>query len=411
MRRFVWRVRRNYDGVAARRLAAPSRIRAPLHAMTIYLNNAATGFPKPTSVSKAVGELIESPPCDHLRSGIDTKGNTVDRCRRRIAELFNAPDPSRVAFTSGATESLNLAFKGLALHGSHVVTTAVEHNSVLRPLRTLERNAHISLTIVPCDPFGYVSTDDVAAAIRPNTALVVVNHCSNVTGTVNDIEAVGAVVRRCNAIFLVDASQSAGVYPIDVEKMNIDILAFTGHKALHGLQGIGGIYVRDGVEISPLKVGGTGIRSDYPFQPEELPLRFEAGTLNLPGIVSLEEGVKFIEETGMETARRYKESCVARLRDFLRRFNSVRLFPPAGCDVTTTILSFTINGVPPSDICYILENNFAIVTRSGLHCAPLIHEHIGASPGGTVRVSPSWFTTDDELSAFEHAIEQIVQMD
>jgi cysteine desulfurase / selenocysteine lyase len=379
--------------------------------MTVYFNNAATGFPKPESVLKAVNDSLKSVPCHHLRSGFDNQDGVVNGCRERLAELFNSPEPRRFAFSSGATESLNLALKGLGLKGKHVVTTAVEHNSVLRPLKTMEREGLLTLSIVPCDPSGHVSAQALSKALRPETALIAVNHCSNVTGTLNDAEAIGAVARKHKAVFLLDASQSAGVYPIDITAMNIDILVFTGHKALNGLQGIGGIYIGEDIEISPLKVGGTGIRSDYLYQPEEIPLRFEAGTMNLPGIISMNEGVKFILDTGMDNIRRHKEACIHRLRQIFNGFDNVHLFPENPHANETAILSFVIENITPADTSYMLENSFEIITRSGLHCAPLIHEYIGAAPAGTVRVSPSWFTTEEELTEFERAIEQIVRME
>ncbi len=377
----------------------------------IYLNNAATTYPKPEPVLKAIFALLGEPPCHHARTGFDNHSvDIVDECRRQLALLFNAPDPSRIAFSSGSTESLNLAVSGLNLDGKHVITTAVEHNSVLRPLKTMEQAGRITLSIAPCNPYGLVSPESIQEAITPDTGAVVVNHCSNVTGMVNDIQAMGAVIRQHGIPFIVDASQSAGVYPVDVQKAHIDILAFTGHKSLYGIQGIGGAYIREGLELTPLKAGGTGVRSDYMLQPETVPMRYEAGTQNLPGICALYEGVRYVRETGLDHIRLRKESLVLKMRQGLAQSGMVTLFPDNGCDAKTAVFCFTVTGMGPSDIGYILENNFNIVVRSGLHCAPLIHKNIGTFPEGSVRVSPSHFTTDDDIAGFAHAMGQVVQM-
>lgn len=377
--------------------------------MQIYLNNAATGFPKPDRVLRAVEKSLKRPPFHHARAGFAQEIDIVLECRKQLATLFNALTPKTIAFSSGATESLNLALRGLCLNGAHVVTTATEHNSVLRPLKTMERDGLITLSIAPCDNFGAVSVENICAVLKPETAVLVINHCSNVTGTVNDLKSIGEIARQNNTLFVVDAAQSAGVYPIDVQKMNIDILAFTGHKSLHGLQGIGGIYVREGVALTPLKVGGTGVRSDYLFQPESVPMRYEAGTLNLPGIISLYEGVNFIISVGLGNIRKSKEKKVRLLRQYLMENKKAVLYPNKQCMDNTSVFSFTIEGMDPEDIGYILENNFGIITRHGLHCAPLIHKYIGTFPQGTVRVSPSYFTTDKEIEGFGHAIEQILK--
>jgi cysteine desulfurase/selenocysteine lyase len=377
----------------------------------IYLNNAATSFPKPECVLQGVGAVLNKPPFHHARTGFEQESvDVVFECRKELAALFNVPNPNRIVFSSGSTESLNLALNGLSLHGKHIVTTAVEHNSVLRPLKTMERDGRISLSIVECDENGFVSCEKIESAIRPETGALVVNHCSNVTGAVNDLAAIGVIARQHGLPFVVDISQSAGVYPIDVQAMNIDILAFTGHKALYGMQGIGGAYIREGMAVTPLKVGGTGVRSDYLFQPESLPLLYEAGTQNIPGIISLYEGVKYIREKGIDKIRKRKEELVCIMKQHLEQSDDVIAYPGKTYDRLTTIFSFTVKGMDPADIGYILENNFGIVVRSGLHCAPLIHKYIGTFPDGSIRVSPSCFTTNDEADEFNHAMEQILKM-
>lgn len=361
----------------------------------------------------AVTEVLRKPPCHHARTGFESESaDLVSECRKQLATLLNAPDQNRITFSSGSTESLNLALNGLPLDGRHVVTTAIEHNSVLRPLKTMERQGRITLSIVVCDENGFVSTNAIQEAITPQTAVVVVNHCSNVTGMVCDLEAIGTVTKEHGVTFIVDASQSAGVYPIDVQKMSIDVLAFTGHKSLYGMQGIGGAYIRENLELKlkPLKVGGTGVRSDYLFQPETVPMFYEAGTPNVPGIVSLYEGVKHVLEVGLDHIRDRKEKLVDQMRQHVFQSGHAVTFPHPSCPQRPTLFSFNIQGLDPADVGYILENHFGIMVRSGLHCAPLIHQHIGTFPHGSVRVSPSHLTTEKEVATFNHAMDQIMQM-
>ncbi|MBN2238239.1 MAG: aminotransferase class V-fold PLP-dependent enzyme [Dehalococcoidales bacterium] len=377
----------------------------------IYLNNSATSYPKPECVVTGVEHYLRKAPFHHSRAGFDNEsGDIVSECRNKLAVLFNAPEPSRIVFSSGATESLNAAIKGLALKGKHVVTTASEHNSVLRPLKTLERDECITLSIVDCDENGLVPVDKIEETVNLETGAVIVNHCSNVTGTTNDIETIGKLVQRTDAAFIVDASQSAGVYNIDVQKMNIDILVFTGHKALYGMQGTGGAYIREGIALEPLKVGGTGVRSDYLYQPETMPMYYEAGTMNLPGILSLCTGVNYLLETGIDSMRKRKEEIVSRIRNALAEYEAVSLYPGREYSGNTTLFCFTIEGLDPSDIGYLLENSYNIIVRSGLHCAPLIHKRIGSFPDGSIRVSPSYFTQDGEVEVFIDAVRQILQM-
>ncbi len=377
----------------------------------IYLNNGATSYPKPESVLRGVSEFLSEVPFHHGRAGF-TNGTdeVVSRCRLKLAGTFNVPDPRSIVFSSGATESLNTILFGLPLRGKQVITTAVEHNSVLRPLKTMERDGRITLSIVPCDACGRVAIESIEKMIRGNTAAIVVNHCSNVTGIANDISAMGALARKHDVLFIVDASQSAGVYPVDVQGMNIDALAFAGHKSLFGIQGIGGAYIPQKLRVTPLKVGGTGIRSDYPYQPEELPLLYEAGTLNMPGIVALDKGLDYIREQGAETLRKRKEELVDMMEGAISGVKEVRVYPPRESDLRPTLFSFTIDGIEPEDIAYILEQNYGIIVRSGLHCAPLIHRYIGTSPDGSVRVSPSHFTTDEEAGRFIEAVAGIARM-
>lgn len=377
----------------------------------IYLNNAATTYPKPPEVLEAVASLLAAPPVHHARAGFqDPAGDVLAACRQRLAALFNAPDPDRIAFSSGSTESLNLAIHGLPLTHKEVVTTVVEHNSVLRPLKTLERRGLLDLVLVPCDESGFVAPEAIKKALTSRSGAVVVNHASNVTGVPNDLEAIGGLCGGRGIPFIVDASQSAGVHAIDVQGMHIDILAFTGHKSLYGIPGIGGAYIREGLEVQPLKVGGTGVRSDYLFQPEDGPLLYEAGTQNLPGVAALNAGLAHITSRGVDRIRQRKEELVQLFLEGLSGRKGLSLHPPASARQRTTMVSLNVDGMDPADVGYVLEHGFGIVVRSGLHCAPLIHRHLGTHPRGSVRISPSHFTSEEDMEALSEALGQTLQM-
>lgn len=374
----------------------------------IYLNNAATSFPKPKEVTAAINDYLQFPPFHSGRVGFEMQAeDVITACRQKLAQLFNADNSDNIIFTSGATESLNLAILGLNLVGSHVITTAIEHNSVLRPLKTLERDGDIELAIVDCDQYGFVKPSDIADRIKRNTKAIIVNHCSNVTGSVLDLKNISDIAHSVNAFFIVDASQSAGVVPIDVHADGIDILAFAGHKSLYGIPGIGGLYLREGLRPKPLKVGGTGIRSDLLYQPEEIPMFYEAGTRNMPGIVALNAGVDFILRTGID---QIQETKLRHTRRIIKEFDGnpdIILHNRNDLDNPSTVLSLNIRGMDPADVGYILENSFHIIVRSGLHCAPLIHKALGSYPKGSFRISPSYFTTHEEINVLIEAIYQV----
>ncbi len=373
----------------------------------IYLNNAATSYPKPLGVIEAVTNCIKSIPFHSSRTGLEqNEEDIVGTCRKNLAKLFHIQNPQRIFFSSGSTESLNLALLGLDNKDKHIVTTAIEHNSVYRPLKTLEKDGVISLTIIDCDETGYVEAGKIREAVRENTCAVVVNHCSNVTGTVlnlYEIAEAAHTVRDCT--FIVDASQSAGAVPVNVEKDNIDILVFTGHKSIFGLPGIGGIYIKQNIKVKPLKTGGTGVRSDLLYQPEEPPLYYEAGTQNIPGIVSLNAGLTFIEETGFDQIKKKKSLLMREIYDGINSIPGTTIY--SGQKNSASVLSFNMSGILPDDIGYMLEHSFGIIVRSGLHCAPLIHKSLGSHPHGSVRVSPSYFNSNDDIRKLIEAIEQI----
>ncbi len=374
----------------------------------IYLNNAATSFPKPQSVINAVTECLSRPLLHSSRTGFEReKDDYIYLCRENLAKILNVKDPLHIVFSSGSTESLNLAIKGLNLKGSHVVTTAIEHNSVLRPLKTMELHGEISISVVMCNEKGYIEPEWIAEAMNPNTKAVVVNHCSNVTGTVLDIQEIAKIAHKNGAVLIVDASQSAGSVPIDFDGWDIDLLAFTGHKSLYGIQGIGGLCIKEGIDLKPLKVGGTGILSEVLLQPDGLPIYYEAGTPNTPGIISLWAGTEFILNEGFEKIHNHKSKLVKKMIEELSDFPEVNIYyDPEHSSFSN--FCFNIEGMVPEEVGYMLDSSFDIMVRTGLHCAPLVLEPLNVFPWGTVRASPSYFTKEEEIDTFIKAIKDIV---
>jgi cysteine desulfurase family protein len=378
--------------------------------MPIYLDNAATSHPKPESVYLAVDhalrEIGTSPGRGGYRRGLDATRIIFD-AREKLAELFGIHDSARLVFTGSATEALNLAIAGMLRPGDHAVTTTMEHNSVSRPLRMAETRG-ASITRIPCDQSGFLNPRDLAAALRPDTRLIVLSHCSNVTGTIQPIAEIGRLANRAGVSLLVDAAQSAGVLPIDVKAMGINLLAAPGHKGLLGPQGTGFLYIGEGLELPPLLVGGTGGHSSDEEQPEEMPARFESGTLNTPGIAGLRAGVEFILTTGSETIHKKELSLVRQLLEGLAELKEISLYGPAPENERGGIVSFTVEGRDPAMIGFTLDQQYDIEVRTGLHCAPWAHRTIGTYPAGTIRVSPSWFTTEMEIETFLRAMRQII---
>ncbi len=377
--------------------------------MPIFLDNAATSFPKPEPVYRAMDDTMRrigvAPGRGGYAQGL-ASARLVFTAREALAALFSVPDPSRLVFTHSATESINLAARGLLKPGDHVVTTTMEHNSLARPLRLLEGRG-VEVTWVGADRDGFVESRDIAAAFRPTTRLVALAHASNVTGTVQPVAEIGALTRSAGIRFLVDAAQSAGCLPIDVERMGIDLLAVPGHKGLFGPPGTGILYVADGVELEPLTVGGTGGFSSEPEQPRGMPERLESGTLNVPGIAGLLAGVEFIRQTGIETIARHEENLMAFLLAGLAGMPGITVHAgPAGR--RAPVASFTVEGMDPSAVGYRLDTDFGIAVRVGLHCSPMAHRTIGTFPVGTVRVSPGYFTTAADVETFLAALKEIV---
>ena len=330
----------------------------------------------------------------------------IFEARDELASLLGADDPLRIVFTKNATEALNIVIAGLLKPGDHVVTSGMEHNSVMRPLRMMESKG-IKITVIDCSRAGRLDPADVVSAIRPETRAVILTHASNVTGTIQPIEEVGAIARRLGIIFCVDAAQAAGSVPIDIHSMNIDILAFTGHKSLYGPQGTGGLYIGPGLEemIIPLMTGGTGSASELEIQPYFMPDKYESGTPNTPGIAGLLAGVRFIRAREVDAVRAREMDLAGELRNGLASIPDVRVYGDPMNSIP--VISFTIGGISPSDVTQILDDEYGIMSRPGLHCAPSAHKTIGTFPQGTVRFSLGWFNTRDEVLYALDAVSKI----
>jgi cysteine desulfurase family protein len=373
-----------------------------------YLDNAATTWPKPEDVIEAMTayarEIGGSPGRSGHRLSIEA-GRIIHRTRNGLARIIDADDAFRIVFTRNATESLNLAIAGFLRPGDHVITSGMEHNSVMRPLRRLERSG-VELSVVACSPEGLIDPDDVRRAIRPSTVMIVITHASNVTGSIMPVEAIGAIARKHGIAFCVDAAQTAGSVPISVRSMNIDLLAFTGHKSLFGPQGTGGLYIREGLEarVSPLILGGTGSRSEHEEQPDFMPDRYESGTPNTIGIAGLGAGLEFILGRGVERIREHEVRLTALFMDRLRGAPGVTVYGPHDAAARTPVVSFTIDGMTSSDASALLEERFGVMSRPGLHCAPAAHRTIGTFPRGTCRFSFALFNTEHEINDAADAV-------
>jgi len=384
-----------------------------VHKRFIYLNNAATSYPKPEEVYHAVIDCMRNIGVSVGRgsgSQFVEAEKIVYEARTLVASLFGIKDASRVIFTYNATHALNLAIKGFLKGGEHVITTSVEHNAVWRPLKHLERTKGIEITVIQCDSYGKLKVSDVERHIRKETKLIVMTHASNVIGTILPVEEVGELARRYGIPLLVDAAQTAGTVPIDVEEMNIDMLAFTGHKGLLGPQGIGGLYVREGIDLEPLIHGGTGSHSHLEEQPPTMPEKHEAGTLNLPAIAGLKAAVDFLMQHGVERIREHEVTLTQTLLRELKKIERVRVYGTTDARERVGVVSFNIDGVKPSEVAMMLENGFGIIVRYGLHCAPMAHRTIGTFNTGTVRVSVGPFNTEEDIFALVKAVQEICEI-
>lgn len=377
----------------------------------IYLDNAATSWPKPAGVVKAMEKAITefgSNPGRGMHQGALGAGRIVFRTREVLAELLGVEDPSRIVFTGNATQALNLGIRGILQTGDHVLCTSMEHNSVWRPLKYLERSG-IELEVVPCDKEGRLNPEDIEKVIKANTKLIVTTHASNVTGAIMPVQEIGSIARKHRIVYMVDAAQTAGVLPIDVRQLNIDLLAFPGHKGLLGPQGTGGLYVGPGVDLEPLIQGGTGSNSELEFQPEVLPDKYESGTLNTVGIAGLGAGAEYVLATGQEEIRQREVFLCQKLVDGISKLSKIKIYGPIDRAQAAPVVSINLGSVESNEIGYILDRAFQIAVRSGLHCAPQAHQTIGTINQGTVRFSPSSFTTEEEIVSAVKALEKIAQ--
>jgi cysteine desulfurase family protein len=381
----------------------------------IYLDNSATTFPKPDIVYDFMSNFYRKHGVNPGRSGFDAAIETeeiVFNTRKLLADLFNSGgDPNRLTFSYNATDSLNMILQGLSEKGDHVLATMLEHNSVLRPLYCMQQQGIIDVTYLPFDNAGYVDPDDVKKAIRSNTKFLVCTHSSNVIGTIQPLAEIGKICRDAGVIFVVDGSQSAGVVKVDMLASNIDVYIFTGHKSLMGPTGIGGSYVREGVHIRQTRYGGTGVRSAYPAHLEEYPYRLEAGTLNLLGVAGLNAGIRWITEKGIDNLHHQEMLLWNKLRLALQDMDKIILYCVTDTENQNPVLSFNIQGFEAADIGTILDVDYNIACRTGLQCAPKLHEHLNTFDiHGTVRLSLGPFNTEADIDATIDAIKEIASI-
>lgn len=375
---------------------------------TIYMDNAATTLPKPPEVAEAIVQAI-----NHLgNAGRGSTEASLDAARviydtrERLGRMFHAENPKQIAFTSNATESLNIAIQGLINPGDHVITTVMEHNSVLRPLYERQQAGAI-LTILPADKDGNISYDMLEAAVRQGTKAIICTHGSNLTGNLNDIERIGKIAKAHKLLFIVDASQTAGVFPIDVQKMGIDVLCFTGHKSLYGPQGTGGIYVRNGIKIRPLKRGGSGVDTYNHNHPEQMPTALEAGTLNGHGIAGLNAALKYVEEKGMDAIKEVALQRAWQFYDGIKEIPGVAIYGDFSKRERCPIVSFNLYDYDSAEVSDELLMSYGISTRAGGHCAPLMHESLHNAKQGAVRFSFSHFNTKEEVEIAIRAVREL----
>ena len=376
----------------------------------IYLDNAATTLQKPPAVIDAVAEAMRSlgNSARGTHSGSLAASRTIYGTREKLARLFNCHRADHVVFTCNSTEALNIAINGLFLPGDHVISTDLEHNSVLRPLYRLEAERNVALSFVPADRRGQIDYAEFENLIRPETRAIICTHASNLTGNAVDLSRVGTVARAHGLLFIVDASQTAGVLPIDMEAQHIDVLCFTGHKSLKGPQGTGGLCVREGVTIRPWKSGGTGVQTYNRFQPEQMPTVLEAGTLNGHGIAGLSAALDYIQEVGMDTIRAKEEALMRRFYEGVSAIPGVTVY--GDFDHTrTAVVALNIQDYDSGEVADALTEDYGIATRPGAHCAPRMHQALGTTEQGAVRFSFAWFNTEEEIDTAINAVKELAK--
>lgn len=379
----------------------------------IYLDNASTTFPKAPNVASAMADYITNCGININRGSYalayDVE-DTIYTTRQRLNTLFNGHDPSHVIFTQNVTMSLNMVIKGLLKAGDHVLVSSMEHNAVMRPLTQL-LDKGITFDTIPCDSTGSIQIGSIEPLIRPNTVALIINHASNICGTIQALKSIGPICKAHNLQFIVDAAQTAGVIPIDVKACHIDALCFTGHKGLLGPQGIGGIILTKEMAqtLTPLIAGGTGSFSHLETMPTHMPDAFEAGTLNLSGIIGLNEGLDYIESQGMENIHNHELVLTQAFLEGLQSIDGINIVGKQNIQDRTAVVSITIDGMDPASIAYELESNYHIMTRVGLHCAPRAHQTLGTYPEGTVRFSFGYANTHKDVESALSALHRIVK--
>lgn len=378
----------------------------------IYFDNAATTMRKPEQVIQAVTEALSS--MGNAGRGVHAAALDASRVifdtRVKLAELFHAENPKQIVFTMNSTESLNIAIKGVLKPGDHVITTALEHNSVLRPLYEME-DLGVELTVLQADKFGNFCLEEMEAAIRKNTKAIVCTHGSNLTGNLVDIKQVGEIAKKHGVLLIVDASQTAGVFPIDVQEMNIDILCFTGHKGLLGPQGTGGMYVREGLEVRPLLSGGSGVQTYEREHPKQMPTALEAGTLNVHGLAGLRAAVSYINDYGMENIRKKEQELMRQFYDRVKMIPGIKIYGNFEKKDRCAIVSLNVRDYDSSEVSDALFVYYGISTRPGAHCAPLMHQALGTVEQGAVRFSFSHLNTLEEIEIAVRALEELAEED
>jgi cysteine desulfurase family protein len=381
----------------------------------VYFDNAATSWPKPESVYKAMDHFMREVGANPGRSGHKMSVEAeriVLNARELLAEIFGVDDSSRIIHTFNTTDSLNVGIKCLLRKGDHAITSSFEHNSVIRPLRQLEQHGVIELTVVPCTKEGFLNPADVEKSIRPNTRLVSIIHASNVTGTLMPVEEIGEIISKYDGVYyMVDAAQTAGVIPIDVNQLKVDLLAFPGHKSLLGPQGTGGLYIKEGLEeIMPsFKEGGTGSLSEQEVHPDFMPDKYESGTKNTVGLAGLAAGVEFVMQTGVENIHKHDSELTEQLLEGLQKIDGITIYGPQDPQRQTSVVSININGLRSNEVGFCLDQQYGIMSRVGLHCGPLAHKTMGTAPDGTVRLSMGYFNTPEEVDYVCKSVSKIAK--
>ncbi len=372
----------------------------------IYLNNTATSYPKPSSVVNCIGDYLSNPPTNFGRNTNSTSKSIISDIRSSVLSFFEANDDYNIVFTSGSTESINMAIFGSNLIDGEVIISSAEHNSVIRSLMELKNRGKIELKIAQCNYNGSLDINSVQELLTNKTKMIVINHISNVTGNILDVKEISKLAKQNNILLLIDGSQSSGNIPINLNEINPDFFAFTSHKSLFGLQGSGGLIIRKDSQLGTFKYGGTGFKSNMLTQPEEFPHKYEAGTQNIPGILSLAKGIEFINEIGINNIIEHKKKLMLQIINEFEKNNNIKMYYDKN-NYSWSVLSFNIGNLSPDEVSYILKGGYDIEVRAGVHCAPLIHHNIGTDPMGTVRVSPSIFTTEEEVAVLIEAVKLI----